>query len=171
MPKVEREGELLTLKQDQLAYWYVITGDPKESALRAGYSESVARVDVYRYLEEPRIKAAIEYHSNQLKTVAAHEQLDPEGVIRALSYEARAGDTSASRVSALRTIADILGQLGGGRSQLPPGSEELLEALARGLGSGVSQVAKQPEPRLYEARFVEDTGDARESDESTDTSD
>ncbi|PTL18623.1 terminase small subunit [Staphylococcus gallinarum] len=60
----------LTWKQQKLVDEYIKTGNAYQAAIKAGYSESYAKVDVHKALVKPRLKQALdermEEHKKQL---------------------------------------------------------------------------------------------------------
>ena len=46
----------LTWKQQKLVDEYIKTGNAYQAAIKAGYSESYAKVDVHKALVKPRLK-------------------------------------------------------------------------------------------------------------------
>lgn len=130
---------------------------PYQAALKANYSETTARVKSYGWLDEVSVKEAIDAEKRNLAKSGALPT--PEQIITELWSLAQNADTDAARVSSLRTLADIHGQLGGGKAEMPPAVADLLEALGRGL----SQSAGKQLPHTVTARMIPEVTD-RESE-------
>ena len=97
--------------------------------IQAGYAPKSARVEASKALAKPIIRDAIALKRQQLAddgTLPSADQITRE--LWKIGSDPN-GDPSP-RVSALRTLADIHGQLGGGKTELPDGVAAFLGALA-----------------------------------------
>lgn len=141
MTTAETPQHKLTLKQERFVAHYLTTGNATQAYKNAGYTASTdltARVEGSRLLAKPNVQLAIE-HRKQL--IAASSDESPEAVARELWKLARSGDTSASRVSALRTLADIYGLTAGSARELPDALNAMLDAVRLGIQAGSQQAA------------------------------
>lgn len=134
---------MLTSKQQAFVEHFVITGNALQSARDAGYSESTALAKSSSWLENVGIQQAIASKKRALEIAGKSQNVTPDWVISKLAERAADDTSPASSVSALRTLADILGMTAGARQQAPAGYTELMEALARGLAQGAQAHAIQ----------------------------
>lgn len=72
----------LTPKQKALCDYFLESGNKYESAIKAGYSESYARVDVHKTLEKPSIK---EYIAERQKEIEDSRIADVSEVLQFFS--------------------------------------------------------------------------------------
>lgn len=150
----------LTVKQDRFAFLIASGHSQEDAAKEAGFAITSSRHNAHRLMANEGIQQQVEHYRKQL---ARSEKLTPERVMAGLLTEAEAGDTSASRVSAWRTLADILGMTAGNRQQAPAGYLDLMEALGRGLAAG-------REAKMLQAPTVEILPPASPGDSEQDAS-
>lgn len=160
MPKTK------TLTQRQLSFVNLMatgTLSATQAYIKAGYSPKSAHVESSVALAKPRIQKAIEARKQQ---IAKAKKITPEDIARKLWELTDTADTSAAKVSALRTLADIHGLLGGGKQDLTEPVRALLEGIKAGhsmaleagkqqeVGKRTKLNAKEVE---VEARMLEDS--------------
>ena len=146
----------LTPKQDLFALRYAITGNALQSAKDAGYSETTALAKSSSWLENVGIKQAVDQHKADLIANGEQEQMTPEYIMKRAKELADQSDNPSAAVGALRLGADVHGMLSGGRSEMPPGLAEAMEALGRGLRSGRPELPEAEEAVEVESRIVEE---------------
>ena len=104
-------GELmsrpLSYRERRFAELYAVSGKGKQSAIDAGYSVNGADVTAARLLGRARVCEAIE--ALKPPAVKVEDLITPEYVLEGLRREAEQGETSASRVAALRELGRTLG--------------------------------------------------------------
>lgn len=148
----------LTERQQSFVNLYALgTYSARDAYIKAGYSAKTADQAASRTLRIVKIQDAIAIRKQQLASTADSPQhaLSPELVTRGLLSEAglvapRGDSTSASRVSALRTLADILGMTQGQAAQLPQVLGSFLEAVRAGHALASSQQSETLEARMLE---------------------
>lgn len=64
----------LTIKQQKFADGYIITGNAYQSAIEAGYSDSYARGNVIKLLENVSVKAYIDERLEEIKSEKVADQ-------------------------------------------------------------------------------------------------
>ncbi|MCD8830284.1 terminase small subunit [Staphylococcus gallinarum] len=64
----------LTWKQQKLVDEYIKTGNAYQAAIKAGYSESYAKVDVHKALVKPRLKQALDERMEEHKKQSIADQ-------------------------------------------------------------------------------------------------
>ena len=97
----------LSYRERRFAELYAVSGKGKQSAIDAGYSVNGADVTAARLLGRARVREAIE--ALKPPAVKVEDLITPEYVLEGLRREAEQGETSASRVAALRELGRTLG--------------------------------------------------------------
>lgn len=125
----------LTAKQQAFAINYALTGNALQSARDAGYTENTAIVHSHKWLDNLRIKQAIERHKQQLHESGEKENMTPEWIMHRAKQLASQDENPSAAVAALRLGADVQGMLGGGKQDMPASVTTLLDALAQGISA------------------------------------
>lgn len=76
------EKRKLTVKQQAFADFYIETGNAYQSAIKAGYSESYARGNVVKLLENVSVKA---YIDEQMKKLQSERVADQQEILEFLT--------------------------------------------------------------------------------------
>lgn len=76
----------LTMKQQQFADYYIISGNASEAAIQAGYSKKMAEKKAYLMLEHPLIR---EYIKNRMKSHESKMIADQDEVLMFLTRTMR----------------------------------------------------------------------------------
>ena len=137
----------LTLKQERFVDFYLKLGNATDAYQRAYDAQpEPARRAASRLLTKVDIQQAIELRKQE---IAEADEATPAAITAELWKLARHGDTSASRVSALRTLADIHGMMAGSQRDLP----DATRALIAGFQAGLQQVSQDVSPPAIEASY------------------
>lgn len=126
----------------------------EQAALNAGYSPNTARHQQSRLLATVGVSERVDHHKQQLHEAGSRTNVTPEWITQRLATLAQNDDNPAAAVSSLRTLADIMGMLQGGRAEMPPGLDNLLSAIGDGLRSSRPELA-EPEAHEVEPRSIE----------------
>ena len=97
----------LSYREQRFVELFVVSGKAKQSTIDAGYSVNGADVTAARLLGRARVCEAI--HALKPPAVRVEDLITPEYVLEGLRREAEQGETSASRVAALRELGRTLG--------------------------------------------------------------
>ena len=97
----------LSYRERRFAELYAVSGNGRQSYIDAGYSENGAHQGASRLLSRVEICEAIE--ALKPPAIKVEDLITPEYVLEGLRREAEQGETSASRVAALRELGRTLG--------------------------------------------------------------
>lgn len=148
----------LTLKRERFVGFYLKHGNATQAYQQAyNASPEVARRAASRLLTNVDVQQAIAIREQEL---AEADEATPAAITAELWKLARHGDTSASRVSALRTLADIHGMMSGSQRDLPDATRALIAGFQAGLQQ-LSQPVSQPAIESS-MRVVEETEQAED---------
>ena len=151
-------------KRQAFADAYALTNNATTAARQADYKHPTEQGS--RLLRNVQVQAAVALRKQEIASeISTDVAITPAWIIQTLASRAANPKHPAASVSALRTLADIHGMLGGGETELPLGLAKFLQALGRGITEGRERGSTQarelagPPVVEVEARLVSEDGE------------